>query len=209
VFRAPEFLVKLETFGGKLEELRAIISSDRRGQIFEGKVRPDGFLSLPIIGDVRVAGRTLAESESEVEDIYRRTFPSMDITLLLADAPTNVFYVFGQVSRPGQFSLESPTTLLQAVALAGADLGTAGLRNVVVVSLQGGSEPVTRVIDVKAAWKKGGPDAALYLRRNDVVLVPKSTIAKINQWMQQYVSDLFLFNGFNYNFGNIVATPAN
>jgi polysaccharide export outer membrane protein len=204
IYRDPVIFVRMGKSGAKIDELRSIITSLARGQVFRASVRPDGFLTLPAVGDLRVEGRSVDEVRELTQAAYQETYAGVGVSVIVADSPTRVFYVFGEVRDPGQFRLQRPTTVVEAIAMAGADMNQAGLRNVVVLSIHGHERPKPTVVDVRAAFKGGSPEAFLTLSSSDVVLVPKSKIAKVNQWVDQYIKKLFLFNGFNYQLNRLV-----
>jgi len=206
IYRDPVIFVRLGKFGGKIDELRTIITSLARGQVFQGTVRPDGFITLPAIGDLHVAGRGVAEVRDLTQSAYQETYAGVGVSIMVADSPSRVFFVFGEVDKPGQFLLQRPITVVEAVAMAGANLNQAGLRNVVVLSINGHERPQSTVVDVRAALRDGDTSALLTLSPSDVILVPKSKIARINQWIDQYVVKLFLFNGFNYQLNRFTGT---
>jgi len=83
-------------------------------------VRPDGRISLPLIGEVLAAGFTAAQVQEEVTtrltDFYQ---DPPQVSLIVQEANSYVIYILGQVERPGQYSVKRGTTFLQAIALAG------------------------------------------------------------------------------------------
>ena len=209
IFRDPEIFVKLTEFGAKVEELKRIVSSDRRGQIFETRVRPDGSISLPVVGDVPAAGRTIEELTALVREAYRPVYKEIGISIILGASPGSVFYILGQVDKPGQYSIAVPMTVSQALAMAGVNTTTAGLKNVIVVSMAEPERPVGTVLNLEPIFKGELPDGVdersvsgdRPLARNDVVFVPKSRISQINQFVDQYITNLVLFNGWQFLIG--------
>jgi len=84
------------------------------------RVRPDGFISVPVIGEVDVGNKTVADSQRVVANRlqqYLRDAPNVVIGLLATTG--NQIYVLGKVQRPGAFPLNGPTDVAQALALAG------------------------------------------------------------------------------------------
>ena len=199
IFNEPQIFVKLLKFGASLEELKRIIASDRRGQIFEARVRPDGYVTLPLVGEILVAGLTARRTNEIVGEAYAAYDPGVRVSTIISDTPGNVFYVLGEVASPGQFPLPRPITVTQALALSGVDLDTAGLKTVVVVNISG-PEPHGRVVDIHSILFGDGPGEDMFLTRDDVVFVPKSPIARADLFVQQYIERLFLFRGFTYSY---------
>ena len=202
IFVDAQIFVKLLKFGARLEELKRIISSERRGQIFEARVRPDGYVTLPVVGEVLVAGHTAQQIDEIVGRAYAEHYRGIRVSTIIGETPSNVFFVLGEVASPGQFPLPRPLTVTQALALSGVDLDTAGLSTVVVVNISG-AEPRGRVLDIRSIFFGGDAGEDMFLSRDDVVFVPKTPIARADLFVQQYIERLFLFRGasFSYSVG--------
>lgn len=199
IFVKPEIFINLTRFGARIEELKSIIASDQRGQIFEARVRPDGYVTLPVVGEVAVAGRTAVEIDELVSVAYNKLYSGIQVSTIISETPGNVFFVLGEVKQPGQFPLARPLTVTQALALAGVSMDTAGLSSVVVVNVSG-SKPRGRVLDVLSIFYGGGTAGDMYLARDDVIFVPKSHIAEANLFVQQYIERLLMFRGFSFSY---------
>ncbi|GJL63371.1 MAG: sugar ABC transporter substrate-binding protein [Nitrospirales bacterium] len=82
-------------------------------------IRPDGKVSLPLIGDVPAAGLTADQLAEEIEERYKafKENPAVSVNVI----EVNSYYVFvvGEVNSPGKLQMKSYTTILQAVSLAG------------------------------------------------------------------------------------------
>jgi polysaccharide export outer membrane protein len=86
----------------------------------ETVVRPDGLISMPIIGDVQAAGLTadaLSQRIAERLKQYVATRPSVSVSVKTINSYS--VYVLGEVTRPGKFQLKSYVTVLQAISMAG------------------------------------------------------------------------------------------
>lgn len=84
------------------------------------KIRPDGLISMPIIGDVKASGLTadaLAQRIAERLKEYLPTTPSVSVSV--KDINSYSVYVLGEVQKPGKFQLKSYVTVLQAISMAG------------------------------------------------------------------------------------------
>ena len=82
------------------------------------KIRADGKLSLPQIGEVNAAGKSLPQFQSELVRLYRSQLRNTDILVTLESGVMQV-YVSGAVHKPGKLSFDRPTTILQVIAEAG------------------------------------------------------------------------------------------
>ena len=130
-------------------------------------VRVDGFVTVPLIGDVRASGLTPAEVSSAVQKKLAQFVNNPNVTVGILAAQSAQFFVVGRVARPGAFPLDKPTRFLQALALAGGFLEFAKTDRVLV--FRGG-----RVIPVNYKKLEGGTDVSdnIPLLSGDTVVVP-------------------------------------
>jgi polysaccharide export outer membrane protein len=85
----------------------------------EVRVRPDGNVTVPLIGDVMAVGRTPRELAAELGRQLAEFITAPVVTVTLKESSTLRFFVLGEVSRPGDYALLGRTTVMQALALAG------------------------------------------------------------------------------------------
>lgn len=85
----------------------------------EVRVRPDGSLTVPLIGDLVAVGKLPRELAAELGQALTAFITSPVVTVTLKESPAMRFFVLGEVARPGDFPLLGRTTLMQALALAG------------------------------------------------------------------------------------------
>ena len=137
----------------------------------EQKIRADGKLSLPQIGEVHAAGKTIPALRQELVGLYRSQLMNSDVVVTLVSGTTQV-YITGQVGRPGKFTFDRPTTILQAVTEAGGFTQFANMRRVQVIRLQGGQEK-TQLLDLRPTMV-GRTTRPFYVRDGDVISVPQS-----------------------------------
>jgi polysaccharide biosynthesis/export protein len=82
-------------------------------------VRPDGKISLPLLGDIHVEGLTV----DALKDVLDRQFGAFinepNVSVIVRDIQSMKIFILGEVSRPGEYTLTSPTDVLQAIAMAG------------------------------------------------------------------------------------------
>ena len=82
-------------------------------------VRPDGKITLPLLGDVPAEGLTPAQLGKSVQDKLSPLVRDPRVTVIVHDVNGSRIYVTGMVTRPGAFPLRSHMTVLQALAMAG------------------------------------------------------------------------------------------
>lgn len=163
-------------------------------------VRPDGFVSLPLVHELRVAGRTVEEVRLELVDKYARELADPEIAVLVRAFTGYQVHVGGQVDSPGVLQLSGPRTVLQAVFEAGGFLPSADLTSVVVVRQTDdlGYELVRS--DLEAVLEGRSVEGNFLLRSHDVVFVPPSAIANVNTWVEQYIRNNIPIT-FSYRLG--------
>ena len=136
-------------------------------------VRPDGFISAPVVGEILAGGRTvsaLQDALAEALGRYLKDAPTVVISVL--NAGGSRVYVLGKVLRPGDFALSGPLDVTQALALAGG-LNSFAAENKIKV-LRRGADGVQRSIKFRYGQVKDGDklDTNILLQSGDVVLVP-------------------------------------
>jgi polysaccharide biosynthesis/export protein len=131
-------------------------------------VRIDGFVTVPLVGDVRAVGLTPAEVASAVQKKLGQYVNNPNVTVGVLAAPGAQFFVVGRVARPGAFPLDKPTRFLHALALAGGFLEFAKTDRVLVFRGKGG------VIPVNYKKLESGTDVSdnIPLQSGDTVVVP-------------------------------------
>ena len=134
------------------------------------KIRADGKISLPMVGDVDAAGKRLSVLQSDLANIYRTQLKNTEVFVSLQTSATLV-YVSGAVTHPGKILLDRPMTVLEAIMEAGGVTGLANLRKVVVVRESGG-EHQTQTLDLSPALR-GKTAPAFSLRAYDIIHVPE------------------------------------
>jgi polysaccharide export outer membrane protein len=176
-YKVSDFSVTRVRTSARLMDLRDAVDSRREGGERRVRVNPAGAISLPELGEVHVQGLSLAELRREINERYAQVAPGLSITPNLARLAPRHVYVAGEVHRPGRYVLESPTSVLAAVALAGGWKHSANLRQVAVYRRGEDWGVIATKIDLSAAARARGPGGCdLFLRDEDVVVVPKSSI---------------------------------
>lgn len=96
-------------------------------------VTPDGFISLPLLGDVHVTGMTANELAQSLSSRLHSYVVSPQVTVSIIDIRSRQVYVLGQVSKPGGFPLIAPLNVLQLIAQAGGLTNYANRKGIVVL----------------------------------------------------------------------------
>lgn len=170
----------------------------------DGPVGPDGRFTMPQVGNILLANATIAQATATIAAALRRAGIVEDArpSLTIRQYGASVF-VGGEVRSPGAIKLTGGMDALQAVIVAGGLLDTARSKKVVVIRRDANGVPVQRYIDLRHYVRHGGPGGAEPLLSQDIVFVPKSSIAEANVWVDQYINRLLPFSrSLNYSIGN-------
>lgn len=82
-------------------------------------VRPDGKISLPLVGDIEAAGRTPSQLQNDITSKLHAYITHPDVTVIVQQINSKKFNILGRVMKPGAYPLSSRTTVLDAIAQAG------------------------------------------------------------------------------------------
>jgi protein involved in polysaccharide export with SLBB domain len=146
-------------------------------------VRPDGRVSLKLVGEVLAEGRTPAELGQQLKSAYSTELRDPEIAVMVRGMAARV-YVDGQIERPGEYVWNPQITALQAIARAGGFRDTADQDRFVV--LRRGADGAQQVIAVDLE-EEGGASRDVFLAPYDLVVVPSSSVADVNKWVDQYI----------------------
>ena len=140
----------------------------------EVKIPLNGMLDLQFVGQVKVAGKTAADLQSELLALYQKQTRVEVVTVKLIESSASV-YVGGAVLRPGRIPMDRPMTVLEAIMEAGGyDPNKARLSKVTVVRVKDGRQTTFKVnVDRILSGKEPN---VFYLQPFDTVQVPRRTI---------------------------------
>ncbi|WP_323761004.1 polysaccharide biosynthesis/export family protein [Maricaulis sp.] len=163
-------------------------------------IGPDGRVSLPLLGNVMVAAKTDFEIANTVADAYARDVLVSPIVEVRRSAlgPQNII-VGGEVNGPGLVELTGPVGALEAVMMAGGFRNTAARGDVVVLRRQPGGGLMMRTVNLHDALRGRSGADSVQIRRHDIIFVPRSTVAELSVFVEQYVSGILpLDQAFSY-----------
>jgi polysaccharide export outer membrane protein len=133
------------------------------------QVRPDGRITLPLVGDLEANARTPIELRDAIVAALKEYITNPTVTVIVVEATASTAYVMGEVNHPGAVTLQAPLTIIQALALAGGLKDFADARNIRI--LRKSSLGVQMIpFDYKEAVRS--VRAPIYLRPGDTVVVP-------------------------------------
>src|SRR6267143_3259805 len=107
------------------------------------QVRPDGKITLPLVGDMEATGRTPIELRDTIAKSLKDYINNPTVTVIVVEALASQIFVMGEVTHPGTMQLHGPTTILQALAMAGGFKEFANTKDVKVLRPKSGNSVET------------------------------------------------------------------
>ncbi|HEX4333769.1 MAG TPA: polysaccharide biosynthesis/export family protein [Usitatibacter sp.] len=150
-------------------------------------VRPDGFISLPLLQDVQAAGLTPRELAQSITKLYSPRLLNPEVTVLPMQTRQPTVYVLGDVKNPGGYPVRSAVTAAQALAVAGGVLRTGGESDATVIRLNDEGYLEAIPIGGGMSFSQAGPFmslAAVLLKPDDIVFIPETGRAQFVRGLQ-------------------------
>jgi len=161
-------------------------------------VRPDGKITLQLIGDIKVEEKTTDELREDLIELFTPHLKIPEIAVIARSLLGRRVYVGGEVIAPGVVTMQSRLTALEAIMQAGGfDLPSARVGNVVIVRHKNGQRYGCK-LNLKNALK-GKEAEPFYLEPYDIVYVPQTRITKATQWIDQHINMVIPDFGFTYS----------
>ena len=135
-------------------------------------VRPDGKISLPLIGDLRASGRTPAQLQDEIKDQLQNYLSHPEVTVIVQEARSQKFNILGEVEHPGSYPLSRSMTVLDAIAVAGGLRDFAKGRKIYVLRTKSDGSRTRLPFNYKDVIKGHSLSQNVELQPRDTVVVP-------------------------------------
>jgi polysaccharide export outer membrane protein len=179
-YKVPAITVTPIKVDTQLEDLRYTVSgrSGFGGQFLSSKVTPEGTVQLPAVGSVPAQGLTIDEFTREVNARFAEKIQGVEVIPVLRERAPRYVFVLGEVRLPGRYTLEAPTTVMQAIAMAGSYNNGAHIAQVIVFRRADDWRLIATTVDLRNTLlgKIPCPQGEIWLSDADLVLVPKSRI---------------------------------
>ena len=140
-------------------------------------VRPDGRISLPLMGDITAVGKTAAQLSGDISAKLKEFKENPSVSIIVKEVNSYAIYVLGEVVKPGKYPLKSKTTLLQAITIASGFTPMAAKNKIVVFRFakDGGGR-----IKMKASYDdivlRDGSTQDIELKPGDQIVVASETM---------------------------------
>jgi len=145
-------------------------------------VRPDGMISIDLVGDIPAAGRTTEEIAADIAQRISRFKRDASVTVALQQALSPEITILGEVGRPSTFPLSRETRLVEAIGLVGGPRPFAAKSRIRVIRFEDGKTRIYRVNlnDIE----KGDLSSNILLQGGDIVVVPPTIMARVGYTLQ-------------------------
>jgi len=135
------------------------------------KIRRDGKISLPLIGEVTAAGKRLMDFQHELVSRYEGRLDNPEVLVLL-ESGTATVVVSGFAGKPGKIDFDRPKTVYQVIMEAGGASDYGSLSNVHLTRIIDGEER-TETINLRPTVK-GKPTLPKYVQDGDVIYISRN-----------------------------------
>ena len=135
------------------------------------QVRPDGRISLPLLNDVQASGLTPEQLREKLTDESKKYMEDPNITVVVRQINSRRAFITGEVNKPGPYSLTSPTSVMQLIAMAGGLREYANSKNIVIMRTENGRQ-ISLKFNYKDVIVGKNLKQNIDLKPGDTVVVP-------------------------------------
>ena len=147
-------------------------------------VQPDGYVSLELGGDLKVAGLTIEQARAVILRKAAARLQDPVANIVLKEFQKPYFVIAGEVSLPGRIEMRERVTALQAIMLAGGMKEGARASQVVVFRAINTDIAEVKLLNLKSIRRTSDLENDLTLQPGDMVFVPRDKISKIERFMK-------------------------
>ena len=147
-------------------------------------VQPDGYISLEIGGDLKVAGSTVEETREAILKQANKRLQDPVATIVLKEFQKPYFVVSGEVAQPGKIEMRQKVTALQAIMLAGGMKESAKSSQIIVFRAINSDLAEVKVLNLKSISRTSDLENDLTLQAGDMVYVPRDKWSKFERFMR-------------------------
>jgi polysaccharide export outer membrane protein len=134
-------------------------------------VRPDGKVSLPLLGDVEAAGKTPSQLADDVTARLKKYIEEPRVTVVVVGMNSRRVFILGEVNKPGPTGMSANMTVLQAISAAGGPTAYANTKKITVMRTENGKQS-RYLFNYKEVIKGNNQDQNIILKPGDTIVVP-------------------------------------
>jgi polysaccharide biosynthesis/export protein len=134
-------------------------------------VRPDGMVSLPLLGDVQAAGKTPSQLSEDITVKLKKYIEEPRVTVVVTGMNSRRVFILGEVNHPGPTGMSANMTVLQAISAAGGPTAYANTKKIAVLRTEQGKQS-KYLFNYKEVIKGNNQDQNIQLKPGDTIVVP-------------------------------------
>lgn len=155
----------------------------------EVRVRPDGMISVDLVGDIQAAGRTPLEIAADIQSQIARFKRDAAVNVTVVSSPSQFVTIYGEVVRPGTFALDTETRVSEAIGRVGGPKPFASLNSVRLIRSIGWDQ--AKIFDIELGdIQRGDLSTNIVVLEGDLIVVPPTMLARVGYAMQMLLFPL-------------------
>ncbi len=135
-------------------------------------VRPDGKISLPLIGEIQASGLTPLQLQDDIAQRLKSFLANPEVTVIVTDPRSRHFNIVGMIAKPGEYPLSQSMTVLDAISVAGGFRDFAKETKIYVLRTKPDKSQERLPFNYKDAIKGKKPENNVLLKPGDTIVVP-------------------------------------
>jgi len=151
-------------------------------------IRPDGYVSIPLIGDIKTVGLTVPELTKIITEKLKDYIRNPQISITIKKIGGSKVILLGEINSPGVYNIKSGTRVMELIAL-GRDFTKDAVKNSVILVRGGFKNPTVRRLNLESVLK-GDISDNIILEPEDIVYIPKTFISNLNYFLTQLLDPL-------------------
>ncbi|HZU29065.1 MAG TPA: polysaccharide biosynthesis/export family protein [Bryobacteraceae bacterium] len=154
-------------------------------------VQPDGYVSLPFVGDVKVGDLSVDRAAAAIAKKAGERLRDPEVNVLLRDYQKPYFTVAGEVEHPGRFDMRGHMTVVEAIAISGGLKESAKHNQIILLRKVDPERAQVRVLDLKKMMSQKGIAEDVAIQPGDMLVVPKNALSKLDPYIRLASTGLF------------------
>jgi polysaccharide export outer membrane protein len=150
----------------------------------QAALQPDGCVSLPLVGDVKVAGLTLEQAAAAIKEKAGERLRDPEVTVLLKEYVKPYFVVAGEVAHPGKFELHGQVSLIEALAVSGGMKDSAKRTQVILMRKSGNDVAEVHLLNVRKLMSASNIREDIAIHSGDTIVVPRNFISRVEPYIR-------------------------
>lgn len=135
-------------------------------------VRPDGKITIPLVGELTVSGLTPPAVQRLISQKLKEYISNPQVAVIVEEVKSRTYVIVGKVAKPGSYGLGKPTTVLEAIAIAGGPQDFAKTKKIYIIRRMGNGSTTRLPFDYNDIIKGHHPEQNIDLQSGDTVVVP-------------------------------------